>query len=131
MNNLPPHKRNLTTMYRAWFWTLKGHEAKVDKTPEDKKEIINCLYELDRMWKAMPLAQKRDIDPLWDKHKNANRQDKDWGWEETRVLRCPTCENLLHVAMASSGPPRCPLCMCDVAVVPSGRGDEGEATRGE
>lgn len=108
-DRLPPHKRKHVTLYRAWFWRLKNLEAIEHKTLENKHEILEALHELDKLWAAMPLPQRRDIDPLIEVTSSGKP------WEPLRTLRCPNC-GWLHYVSGSGVPTRCSACWCDVAV---------------
>lgn len=111
MDRLPPHKRRYTTLYRAHFWRLKALEMKEEKTSLDKHEILHEISELDKLWRQMPLDQKRDIDPLWEVTCQMGGR-----WTEVKLLRCPHCGWMIEVSSAGDGPPRCAACMLDIDI---------------
>lgn len=110
-HRLPPHKRNRKTLYRSWFWHLQGLQNKLDKTQDDKLEIIRAKTECDKLWGAMTLAEQRDIDPLLEVTNRGSLP-----WDEVKVLRCPHCGWVHYVSKSSDGPPRCAACMLDINV---------------
>jgi len=108
MSRLPPHKRDLLTLYWSHFW---AYESYLRMGPVTEEETRKHLTYLDHLWGKMSLGAKKMVDPLWE-----SGPVQEGKWIELRSLMCPHCGWIHHVTPASSGPPRCNACMLDMGV---------------